>query len=54
MIEAGRVEAASSMPLGSGNLLRRMVATAEGGTDARRLGNRMAFSDDEITKQVMR
>lgn len=37
-----------------GNLLRKMVGTAEGGADTRRFGNRMPFSDDEITRQVMR
>lgn len=35
-----------------GDLLRQMVATSDGGSG--RLGNRMAFSDNFITRQVMR
>lgn len=35
-----------------GNLLRQMVATSDGSKG--RLGNRMAFSDHDITRQVMR
>lgn len=30
-----------------------MIPTAEGETDAERLVNRMSFSDDEITRQIM-